>query len=550
MSQEQAQKKKPIALIAAVLVVAVAGGILLYGNSLKNQKIQEMKDALAGVPAPYTVTVGDIDASLFGRSLTLTNVKGSLPYKNAAITISADKIEGKGLNPLVLQSSGVSKLSDTLAFTNLVTTGPGFSNSVAFYEIHDLSGDFVTIAREGSVALPVLLAIHQELLSMAEDGGRAVDPNAVTDDADEHNMPANGSVDDVDARLEELLREQMPSLRGLLIAADTLHIGRIAARDYYSSMDMEGERLAFRCASLEGSDYSLISPGPMKMKEVSVKYGDKQIATFSELGMDGGKFPRYADLLGLIIAEVDPLQVQKFFMESEFSIKNLYFKDMKFIVPDVPTESATIAAKAFSVGIDYAKGNFSMTFALDELAANKMLLPAKDSVSRELRDMLPEMLVFSTRNEISLKNNDPLYDLRLHPVSATIKDLGEVSLSIDLRKLSDNLFVADPMLGSMSLKLVDNGVSEVFCTLAGKEQGLTPQGMREQLVFQLNMWEGMLKEPLKEANAALQAFIQNPGGTFTLDIKPEAPMTSEDLQTAVMVDPSKLGLSSSFTPKK
>lgn len=537
MTVEQPQKRKPWLVIAVVALLVIAGGVFGVGKYYENKHIQEMKDVIAMVPAPYTLTVGDISGSLFSRNLTLTDVKGSLPYKDTTIEYSMAKVEGESLNPLAFTSDGISKLAGRIHITDIKGSGPNFTYSSASETYVDLEGNFKEIAEQWSVALPAIVALSHEFAAQ----------NAKMLDADGDAWKDNSD------EILDSIREHMGSLRGLLKASETLRVGRLASKDSVMTFDIEGQSVSATVNSMEASNYSLTKPGPMKVGGLAVKIDDKQIMAVEEFSMQGAAMASYTEMIELFAQKADDAVLEKFFRENGFSFEALRLKGMTLAIPNPEGEGEIpLVMKDFVMSVSFKEQHFAMALSLDALSFEKKFLveQATSRSDREMLAMLPDTIVISGKTDMDITQKDSdRADVIFKPLGLSVDGLGSIELGANVLDASAS-GRSDPSLVSMALSLTDAGASDLIFKILGDDGDEGAEAMRSQVIMMLEMQAPSLQGSLKELGTNLTEFIKKSGGTITLNIAPQKPVGMDELQYMLMSGSEAAGLSSSFTPGK
>ncbi|MCL2457299.1 MAG: hypothetical protein FWF31_00320 [Desulfobulbus sp.] len=546
---EQPKRNWKIWALIAVLVVAAGGGY--FANEMYKEKkmaadierkiaadierkkiIADIEQTLANLPGGFALTAENIKVDDSLNSVVLTKITGSGTVAGETITVSVDSAEGKGLNLRAFKEKGVTSLADSLALRNMKIAGQDLELSVGLYQLEKVQGDFVAIAEQSA-----------KLWAIAKAGTAA---DAAKD--------SEGSKKVFDDLLAAMLNGGWDALASFRIGKARVEKYAVTIKGSAAHPELPG--IALRMDSSEATDYSATHYGPAFARGLAMEMNGKPLVSLEEMSLKNMDMPELKELMKMS-AEPKPS-----FKNLKMSLQDLRLKKLNITMPikegqgALTPDDVNVSMDDFNFSFSLDKGSGALGLKVDRLDMPTLLLTKGNLMALLFlgMDHLPKRTLLSNDLDIFVtdKGNE-VFDLLIKKENFSIKDMGAIAFSGDLLDIDAGGGGIEPQVRKLDLAVTDNGFVKIGLAVNAMNKGGSDdvEAQRASLVSQLEAARDMLpNQTLKDVNIALTEFIKQPGGAIRVAMAPENPVSARAVQQLIMTDTAKLGISSSFTPKK
>lgn len=507
MAETQAKRLPLPALILGVLIL-VGCAAFGAGKYLERTQIKQLNELLASLPEEYGFSAEEIDGSLFGRTLTLKRADFTLLSEDGEpIAVSIGAASGEGLSLSAPFVPGTTTLADRLTLTDVAIT--------------DKDGTLTA----GRIAL----------------SGVRADVSAIRNFLKEIKKYTNS--DDYATNAEMWKRSGL----------DTLGIAGIEGADLrFSAEDDDAEIPSIAIGFLQIAEYSILSTGPVAVRDITVSLGGEQVAAIGEAGLKRLVLPDPDDFEKLERLN-DVFSLGKLELKRDIRLDDLFFRQLAFspTMPDGSVGRITLAQAGMSLG--YTNGRLLFSVDTDALTVEKKLLAlGEDALDKkyarvqEILQYLPETIVYTSRiaMDISVEKNDG-GTTAIKPIMVRIDDFGSVELLLDMEYAA--MAPKSTKVKAFEVTLSDSGASEFIFSMMGRESGQSAEQMRNQSILSLITTSAFAQGSLKKLVENLGTFMEKPGATFTAKMSLPKPLDADTLGMQLLMAPDSLGLTSSVS---
>jgi hypothetical protein len=142
--------------------------------------------------------------------------------------------------------------------------------------------------------------------------------------------------------------------------------------------------------------------------------------------------------------------------------------------------------------------------------------------------------------------NEPTRTIALTPLNATLSKVVGLSATANLANVGPTIFSPNPLMfgmaaaqveaGPIEITLRDFGITDLIAAQLARDQGTTPDVMRDRLVEMVRMFS-MASPELDTIGAALARLIENRGTTLNVILTPKARVNLLQAAEIVRTDP-------------
>ena len=513
---------RKIVTFVVIAVIAVTGGFFWIKSRFDAQVRQGIETFVASIPAPCTMTIGKIDVDSFKRTVTLFDAETICTSNNGEQKFSAKRVVAANVNmDAFKEGAGKTVLLKKLELADVAFMGPGLAGSMEYYRLEGIAGDMKIIWPAISRALPGLALAYNRL-------------------------------DDLETN-KELQRKLMAAFVDVLRAYETVAIDTFEMRNYTYRLNADDMPLSMTVRDVMGSKYALRDMGPIQLAGISVTLGDTPVLSMESMGLEGAKLPSFVPLFEIAASGREPAlsEIQEVFKAKDFSLKNVYSKNMLVQDPRQPGQMiCSLAESSFSYD---GSAMHHAAIAWKDLSVNKALYTEGSGLSAGVLALIPDTVHVGGSFVVQAATKDKgFYDITWE---AMVKEqaLGSLLIKADVLNVhAMAVAMGSPgaaALGSMTLLATDTGISEILFTLAAEKEGVTAEEQRASVVRQLSRSQGALpNDTIRNLAENIMKFLEKPGSSITVSLKPESPLNALLLKQLFVADPVKLGLSVSLTP--
>ena len=493
----------------AVVLLLAACAAFGAGKYLEYAQVKRCNAFLARIPASWGLSIGTVSASLFGRSLTVSDIRFALPSREGALAVTMETITAEGIAFEKLLEAGKARLAESLVITNVRVTGSSFETSTEYCALTDVSGDPASLGTELGNAYLDGAGFLRQL------GSAALADGAGTSFADASQSPFPYSA------------------------------VRYVSRNDRTVFPFKGKSLEFFVASSDVADISGDKLGSSVFKDMQGIYDGRKFFSLAEFGLTSMELPREAPPLPSKTALGQNPFVGTAVLDGGY-VKKLFFEAQ---LPDGNALPATLEEARLT-------GRFAderQTFAVQvtNLSTPKALLEKMASKNgmaniQEIAPFIPENVVCSGHVAMDitpLANGEVAFSFS--PLAVSVREMGALSLAVEMQGREGMEQNAKVRL--MDLSLTDSGGSELLFMLVGKAQGKTPSYLRRELRMGLSAAGLALQGPLADLAAHALDFLEKPGATLTVKLDPGQLTEAETLGNMLLTNPAGAGLSSSIS---
>jgi len=516
------------ASVVTLLAVAIGFGVKMKFESDVRADVEKF---LAALPQPMKANAEKIVVSFFDKSVILTNITFSYPIplstgdkeETLPLTFSAARVTAEGINmDGFAPGAGVAKLVDRLAIEKLVIDTSLTKLQIDQYNDHNISANFSLVISEFRKNIPLLI----------ESG----------------NISSEKTVND------ETTQKAMRAIADILKAAETIHVGASSYTNYTYTMDVEGTKVDMLVQRGDSKDYSIRGGKSFAMNGLTVSVNGTKVATLDSSTIDEVILPSFIPLFEVLADDPMPHKIQSALKGQPFTINNLQMKNMRVNHPIL--QDRTMFALG-NMNLSYVTEDaHTMNFAFNNMSFDKNMIAEAAELPAEVLALLPDTITFDglIDQTVAIREGN-IFDLDCQKIFFKGTGLGEATIALAVDNISPMAYalgVPNPAkLRLFDAKVSDQGFTNIFFAMEAHHNDISAEENRaneiESLRSQIDNEPG---QPGREILEGLAKFLELPGGSLQIMVKPEQAVTVEQLMQAYAQNPTSLGVSVTFTPAK
>ena len=523
---DQHPKRSRLPLI--VMGVALLAGVAAFGTGryYESRQLQRLNEALARIPVEYGFTVGAVDGSLFGRTLTLKKIAFTLPSEENPVAVSMDEATGEGIGLASLFAPGVVTLADSLAIKNLTLSGKDFTFSAERSALRDVRADVAKI-RAGWKEF--LEALAEEELAGEKDKEAEQD--------------------------ETRKRKTSWEKSGF----NTVSIAGFEC----SGIAFSGsDGLTVKAGSAAFTGYTGLDLGPVSIKDISLAVAAKGTVAIVEAGLVGIAIPDAEDRARLIELPPDDPMPRKGMLKRDIAVNGLFVRNVVVSAPMPDGVDNRVSVDEVMASLQYGNQHARVEYAVNAMKLEKRLFAVAldllaDTERESLADTfdaleealshLPDPIVSSSRVSVELAANDNGgMTMTIHPVMSRVDQFAFMEFSC-VANAGWNISADTLTFKKLGFTVEDSGASECIFSLLGREKNMSAAQMRAQALNGFATVGILLQGPLADLHRNTLDFLEKPGAALSVQLDLPEALTIDAISTKLMTAPGTVGLTSSVS---